>query len=269
MQILGKNECEILNFIILRYSGNLITKTVGSDCKFYSFKYFMFLVRSRVWLTNISMLYTTSWKSNNCKYINIWHGTPIVNIGNKATKFKYKYYKLNNVDLFPISSDYERILFSESLGIKNSKFLLSKNIRQCLYEMINKTIIKTKKNILFYAPSWRDQNVSDTLLSLDKLNKISDDLNLNLVISLHYKVKKEIKIPNNIRVLEPNESREKILKETHIFISDYSSLVSDAARNQCNILLYISDFNKIKLNRNFYLQNLSNECYQDEKTTAK
>lgn len=260
----GKNDDEILKLIISRYSGNLIIKNVGYDCQFYSFKYFLFLVRSRIWLTNVSMLYTSSWKSEECKYINIWHGIPIINIGNNATKINANYYQLGNVDLFPISSDYERILYSESLGVKNTAFFSSKNIRQSYYDEIGFNEEKSEKNILFYAPSWRDENTSDTLLSLTKLKEVSDDLNLNLVISLHHKVRNEINIPNNIRILDPNESREKIFKKTCVFISDYSSLIVDASRNKCKILLFISDFDKIVSKRGFYLKNLSNECYKDE-----
>ena len=260
----GKSKDAILDYLYDNYNGNLEIKRVGVDCSFYSPKFFLLLAKSKFWITNVSMLYTTSWKPKNCFYVNLWHGTPIVKIGNEVSKKPY--YNFQNVDFFPISSVYEKKLYHKSLNVNIESLIFAKNLRRSYLELTSHLKLKPSKKYLFYAPSWRNKNFSKMVLPLDLLKEFSEKLGLELVLSIHHKVKDEINIPNGIRILDSSECRELVLLNTKVFISDYSSLLTDALRNNCEIMLFIPDFDHIDTKRGFVFDKMKSWIYENADT---
>ena len=137
-----------------------------------SYRYFHVLDRAKYLLSPMDLPIT---KSNGQIWFMTWHGTPLKKLYLSKEK-SYKFYryinKFKEVDYFCISNPLLKDIYKEAMQIKTGQFLcygLPRNdilIRNnndkyinCIKEKIG---IPKNKKILFYCPTWRQNDLKTT-----------------------------------------------------------------------------------------------------------
>src|SRR5699024_3853386 len=113
--------------------------------------------------------------------------------------------------------------------------------------IISKLGIDEKKQIVFYAPTWRGtskaQNKFDSNQLVNDLKSLAT-LNVNVIFRGHpitNSLLKDIKLPKNIIVPTPDIQTNELLGMSNILISDYSSVFFDFIVTEKPIIHYLYD----------------------------
>jgi len=178
-----------------------------------------------------------------------------------------------NYDCAIVSSDEIRRFYSEGFGISYDKVIATGiprtdiffdekykiNIRKKLYK---KYPFLEDKKVISFIPTFRGEGKEDAFYPLDKFNveKLFDCLNnpddYFLIIKHHPFVKNRMKIPEKYKDHAIDLSNESEVNEllfiTDIMITDYSSVIFEAALLDISMLLYAYDLEEYIKERGFY-----------------
>tara|TARA_A100000164_G_C21915205_1_gene777888 strand:+ start:995 stop:2233 length:1239 start_codon:yes stop_codon:yes gene_type:complete len=243
-----------------------------------------------------SPLDVNSFLSKFSKNIHLWHGILIKRISAKKYKnvYNFKIYKILNrltsffypkyfcypnykfsyqiIDHYPInmyklllSNQPRNIMLLNSINNEELNIFRTKK-EQNLYNKIK----KTKKKIIGYFPTWRNDNENELfpgLKNLDQLKKLNNILKKNnylLLIKKHSnsykqdkhrlynyspemsKVWKNISKYKNFLSIDYDIDLNSILSNCDILISDYSGVIMDFLLLDKPIFLYTPDIKKYK-----------------------
>ena len=131
-----------------------------------SFKYFIYALKAKIWITNSSIERGLCFKKKDTIYINTWHGTAIKYLGNDIGE-QNKSFKGEDskVDIFFSQGSYDEKVFKSAFCKTNEdlfRFGLPRNdeLANCDYEtsiaIKKKLNIPLEKKIILYAPTFRE-----------------------------------------------------------------------------------------------------------------
>lgn len=234
-----RNERERLNTI---YNCN---RFIGSN----SIKEIIFIVKSNVWLISAGLVLEGIGLHRNRVIVNLWHGIPLKRIVLLENRKSYFYkvifrmlYSRNYTHITTTSNAFIPIM-AKSFGVteKTIKVWGQPRTDQLLKNEIddNKlvkeiTVARTKKRIILYAPTYRNNPTkffpfSD--FSVDNLNSFLEENKLFLYIKPHqseenHAIRYE---SSNIHIINDNEIDDiiDVLKTIDLLITDYSSIYID------------------------------------------
>lgn len=148
-------------------------------------------------------------------------------------------------------------------GIPRTDVFFKKKYKQTIQNKFYQEYpyLKDKKIILF-APTFRGNGIDDAYypLELFDLNKIYSSLDGDyaLIVKHHPFVKEKIKIPSkfkdNIVDLSSNSEINDLLFVTDILVTDYSSVIFEAALLDIPMIFYAYDLEEYIHNRDFYYE---------------
>lgn len=178
-----------------------------------------------------------------------------------------------NYDYAIVSSNEIRRFYSEGFGISDEKVVATGIPRTDIFfnEQYNDHItkklynkypaFKDKKTILF-APTFRGEGKIDAFYPLDKFNIeeffhcLNNPRDYILIIKQHPFVRDKVKIPekykDNVIDLSNESNINDLLFITDILITDYSSVIFEAALLNIPMLFYAYDLAEYTIDRGFY-----------------
>lgn len=252
----------------------------AKQVKRLSLKYFYYLARSKYWISNSRLPnYLTKPKDNI--YLQTWHGTPLKRLAMDmnevftANPNNYKknfYLQTRRWDYLISANEYSSKIFRRAFlfdkdmleyGYPRNDILYKKNNKKDITSIKQKLNIPLDKEVILYAPTWRDDEYYGRgkyrfTLKLD-LDKMKQQLGEEYIIILrtHYFI-------TDVLDLKPYKgfafdfSKHNDIGELYlisdILITDYSSVFFDYAHLRRPILFYTYDLAKYRDQlRGFYL----------------
>ena len=216
--------------------------------------------------------------------INLWHGTPLKNIG-KLNVFDNKLKNENNNDFtyILVASEFFRDIYLKAFGCSNKQIFIAGNPRNDFLftqrTVIEKIGIKKKKykKVILWMPTFRiskDKRFKDInsynetglplIDSIDKLNRFNKFLeknNILVVLKIHnYSVLPKIKSNNILMITNEVLNSKKVflyefIKDFDVLLTDYSSVYFDYLLLDKPIGFITDDFKEYNNNRGFILEN--------------
>ncbi|MEM1456270.1 CDP-glycerol glycerophosphotransferase family protein [Pediococcus pentosaceus] len=244
---------------------------VENKLKINSLKYFIFLAKSKYWISNASIERLLPFTSKKHVYINTWHGTPLKKLGKDDEKSDFlvkNWYENADIDYFTVSSDYDFKIFKEVFpkaknfikgGLPRNEILhkaesdveFSKTVRNKVSK--NLGLDENKKTIL-YAPTFRDtKELSEKfnhLLNDSHIKKIADEY--NLLFRGHYF--SENKIVDTMIDVSNYPDINELFITADALITDYSSVLFDFSILRKKIILFTPDYEQYVSERGFYME---------------
>lgn len=230
------------------------------------FKYFHYLMKAKVWITNSSMERGLNIKKSDTICLNSWHGTPIKLMG--KDKVDEIMSSRMDVDMFTVQSQYDIDIFSNAYNIpeenfflcglpRNDELLKGNSQNNKLREIYN---IDKDKKIILYAPTFRNYNRTLNGVELNSpinINKWKKVLGNEYVIFIraHYEVIDIMNINFDNKFIfnmsnYPNLSE--LMLVSDMLITDYSSIMFDYSILEKPIYLFTYDYKKYKEERGMY-----------------
>lgn len=225
-------------------------------------KYFLTCLKARYWVTNVNIERGLHFKKKKTFYLNTWHSTTIKTIGNQVKGRKD--YNFKNINLLcsdgPFMSNIFKQYFnapSESIaecGRPREDELMLKNSAIEKEKMRNKYGIASNKFVILYAPTWKDTNGREDLLTIglnlsNILNKLGD--NTIILFKAHHLTKHTsgIEFNNNILNVSDCLNINELYFASDVLISDYSSCFFDFALLNKPIVCFATDFEEYRNGR--------------------
>lgn len=244
-----------MNDVNLPINGN------GQVVKKYSLKYWFHLATAKYFIQNTNMPVDYK-KRRGQKEVQTFHGTFMKTMGFDTPEFKFEtrqnkidefQKKINNWDYVSVPSDYmtskARSAFNTNVKSITSGFPRNDMIFDALKntESIKKSLnIPSTKQIILYAPTWREGKSSDIKLDIENMQKkLGNDF--ILLVRAHYMVSNNMDIrqyyPFAINVSN-YPSIEELYAISDVLITDYSSVMFDYAYLKRPMLFYAYDLEK-------------------------
>lgn len=242
--------------------------------RFHSLMFFYHLVTSKVWISNMRIPpYFVKRKGQY--YIQLWHGAPALKCIEADAEDALSPSYIRNAkhdshlaDLFISNSRYWTDLIKKS-------FWYDGPVLECgmprLDRLINrtaqtKTVIKKKfhitaDNVLLYAPTFRkDMNLACYALDYQKLKHTLEKKTgktWHVGVRLHPNITNcNIKLPKVADVTDFSTYSDmyELMEMTDLLITDYSSTMFEAGFAQIPVILFATDIEKYRKDRNFYFE---------------
>ena len=209
------------------------------------------------------------WLSGGAKYVNVWHGTPIKKIERDVTTGKYslrnkyewifkilKPHLLAKPDVLLASSAFEEKQFCSAFGVTED--IIVRAFPPRLESLRGENTSNTKLLTVLYAPTWRDDHSFSftDYVDLDSFNTFLQKNSMIFKIKLHPSDKstKIQDVYSNISMINQTEDVYDYLKEMHVLVSDYSSMVFESLYLSKPVVLFCPDYDSYQKNsREFYI----------------
>lgn len=243
--------------------------------KIDSFKFFLTLLSSKIWVSNTGMDRNLGLMRKNTIRIETWHGTPLKKIceeeNSKTKQTKRKKIKIDSRTIRCAQSNYDLEIFSRVFHADKKCFVLSDLPRNDqLVKGISKNdilIIKQKlsidlnKKVILYMPTYREFLIDDSYniyidipVHFDKWkNELGDKY--VLLFRSHYAINKYLKIKNDDFIIDVSnyESLNELYLISDIMISDYSSSFFDYSILNRPMFCFAYDLEEYKEKRGLYI----------------
>lgn len=237
-----------------------------------TFKHLYYLATSKYWITN-NHYYHFLPKPKGTIMINTWHALGAFKKfgidSAKVEKDKERFIKdSKNIDYLLVSSKELKEIYSKALNVEKNKILsLGIPRTDVLFDSEHMEIVKKeffnlykdlkKKNIILYAPTFRDDEKEYFNMQLD-LKLLKENLGEGSVIllKLHPIIRHKFEIPKELEgfVIDVSKvSINKLMIISDMLITDYSSVIFEYSLLDKPIIFFAYDYEKYKNNlRNFY-----------------
>lgn len=240
-----------------------LLKNLGSAFKYYFslYKQMRYIALSKVVIVDGYNLPVSLLKhKKGTKIIQLWHALGAVKQFGYQTIGKKDGINPNVSHILKMHENYDYVIsgskemnkyFAKAFNVSKEKVLpigtptydymkvIDNNILEKIY--IKYPILKKKLNVL-YSPTFRNSGKT----GIKQIIENFDFNKCNLIITSHPKVKYDIK-NSKVIYINPNEfSSYDIVKLSDYVITDYSSLMIDAAIANKKILLYVYDYEDYK-----------------------
>ena len=220
-------------------------------------------------------------KKEGSIWIQLWHGTPFKKLVfdspeyytmDKKPHTKIRFYNdLKRWDYLLADSNWAKQKFQSAFFIPEDKILnlgyprvhwLKENIHnhELKEEIYKKLNISSSKNLVLYAPTWRDYNYNKKEQNLNyqlDLQKLSQELGENyIIINKQHNFQKPEQQPSTTtnNIIEPSENidMQELILIADLIITDYSSTLFDAYPINKPIFYYITDAKEYQQTRGIY-----------------
>lgn len=235
-------------------------------------KHLYYLATSKYWITN-NHYYHFLPKPKGTIMINTWHALGAFKKfgidSAKTEKERERFIKdSKNIDYLLVSSKELKGIYSKALNVEETKILSlgiprtdilfdSNHMEAVKEEFFNVHTELKKKNIILYAPTFRDNEKEYFNMQLD-LKLLKENLGDGSVIllKLHPIIRHKFEIPKGLEDFIIDVSKvniNKLMIISDILITDYSSIIFEYSLLDKPIIFFAYDYEKYKNNlRNFY-----------------
>ena len=240
--------------------------------KDYTFSFFVYALKAKVWITNSSIEHGLYFKKKNTVYINTWHGSAIKYLGEdvreKGKSFKSK--KRQKENAFFTQSEYDEYVFAHAFKMDKSifkRFGLPRNDELVQFseekiEQIKDSLgIEDDRKIILYAATFREYSrstknkiVQSIKIDLTKWEKEFGD-RFVLLIRAHYEVAEmsDISFFRSVKNVSGYPHLNDLLIISDALISDYSSIFFDYSILHRPMFCFAYDFEEYAENRGMYI----------------
>lgn len=238
-------------------------------CKVDSFCFYFYALRSKCWITNVSMQRGLNFKNKGTLYVNTWHGVPLKLIGEDIRKgSSFKINKTEEFDLILSEGIYDARISETAFKVNPSQvkitgyprndvmFINPKVAEKRVHDFLK---IGYEKKIILYAPTFRDYNKNswdgftfDMRLSPKKFNKLLGDEYV-LLVREHGMIENNSNSRFGYMDVTTYPNVEDLLVAADILITDYSGIMFDYSLLEKPIICFIYDIEKYKDKRGFYV----------------
>lgn len=237
--------------------------------KRFSIKWLLLMPRARFWIFNTRI---PKWlpKPKHTTYVQTWHGTPLKKIGldiddvhmTGVTTDTYKRDLIIETGFWDVlispnrySSDIFRhaFHFNKTLlesGYPRNDVLFRENDDATIRRLKNQLHLPPDKKVVLYAPTWRDDQVTqsgrytlDLKLDLDAMQRALGQ-DYVLLLRLHYLVATHLDVSDYegfVFDLSGHEDIRDLYLVSDVLITDYSSVFFDYANLKRPILFFMYD----------------------------
>lgn len=237
----------------------------AKSIKIDSFEYFKTALKAKVWISSVNIERGLHLKKKNTIYINTWHGAGTKKIGNACNGRKD--YDFSSVDMMLVQSDFERQIFIRDfncnpeairmLGFPRNDelFHITLEKKEELRELLN---VPKGKKVILYAPTWRDSKdggLSYEFVPPINMVKWKQELadNYVMLFRMHtFTTKFEMTYDEFARDVSSYENLNHILAITDVLVTDYSTIVYDAAIAGVPFVCFGFDYDIYREERGFY-----------------
>ncbi|MBS5817914.1 CDP-glycerol glycerophosphotransferase family protein [Proteus mirabilis] len=288
-----ENEYDIKFVINDNELRDYLNKNIGNYfITSYKFKDVVECLSSRIWISSCKPIYSSPLSLIGHININVWHGIPLKKVGindkhqSKIKKLIYKYYySWCFYSLFVVSSEEVKKLIHSSFNVKNNKIFISGSLigenfsKSIDLEQNNKLkniLIKSRKNKVLYAPTYRDGGKTQFFpfngLDKNEFEKFLKKNEITIYIRPHHLEKNYKKYIEweGIEYLGSDIISEitYYLENFNFLITDYSSILFDYMLTNGNLILLPYDYDIYKKERglNFSIDEIN---YGDIATTLE
>lgn len=261
---------------------DLSTYKRTKKCRIDSLDFFKYAIKSRCWITNVSIQRGLEFKDKDNFYINTWHGVPVKHIRNDVPSSIFKV-KNENFDLLFSASNYDAEIYETAFCTTKDKISISgypRNDTMFLsYEELktkirNKYGIANNKKIILYAPTFRDYEKDKfgnyKFVMPINCDKILKQINKDYILLIRTHGAITVNNYYNEKIIDVScyENVEDLLCAADILISDYSGIIFDFVLLKKPIICYFYDVEKYSKIRGFYNNPITffpfSKCYNDE-----
>ena len=258
---------------------------IGKKIQLDTISYYYYLLKARVWITNVSMKRGLSFSGINTFILNSWHGSAIKMIGSDVigkqevftlpknkSKSKSKNKKKPSEDyLFLAQCEYDVSIWQRAFRIKRDNIstiglprndeLYKNNKPEIIKELKSKLGFPSDKKIIMYAPTFRENQKKDGKYLVFSppidFKKWEKELGNEYVILFRahpsvvevMKIKEEDNFVNNFSTY-PNVNNLMLISD--IMISDYSSILFDYSILGRPMLCFAYDYDTYASERGLY-----------------
>ena len=230
-----------------------------------SWEYFKTALKAKVWISSVNIERGLRFKKPGTIYINTWHGAGTKKIGNACNGRKD--YNFSTVDMMLVQSRFEREIFERDFlcapsAIRMIGFPRNDELFHITGEQRSETRkelgIPEGKKVILYAPTWRDSR--DGGYTFDfvppiHMEKWKEQLAEEYVMlfRMHtFTTRFEMVYDDFARDVSGYIDLNRILAITDILITDYSTIVYDAAIADIPFICFGFDYDDYKEERGFY-----------------
>lgn len=238
------------------------TKIIKID----SLRYLCFALKSRCWITNVSMQRGLNFKTKRQVYINTWHGFPFKYIGNNINDdYTFRLKRAECFDLFLADGEVDKEILCKAFNTKKCVITgYSRNDKMfysgpdLLNSVRDRYSIPKDKPVILYAPTYRDYDKDENGSYIFKLNfdfkSFSDRFGTKytLLFRAHGSIELPTDLPCGIINVSDYPDVEDLLVLSDILISDYSGVIPDFAILKKPIICYWFDYEIYKEKRGLY-----------------
>lgn len=205
-------------------------------------------------------------KRRGTKVIQLWHGAgAFKKFGYDAVEDIPPYYKGNvykNYDMVTVSSEECVKYFTSAMrqnrgvvrpvGISRTDAYFDSDYKEGCRERIYKQYPELRgKKVLLWAPTFRGNAAMPSLAGFEDMGRLEKLLGdeWHVVYSLHPHLRRHL--PSGTEQME--FSTEVLITVADVFVTDYSSVMYDAALLACPLLLFVPDLERFERQRGFYM----------------
>lgn len=216
----------------------------GKRVKIDSFKYFIYVLKSKTWITDVNVERGLRLQRKKQYYVNTWHGGIT-----KAYPKKRKDYKLSKVNIFCSDGTKYEEFFTKYYKVNEQSYIRCGRPREdSIFDCEkNRESIREKYNfkkddfIILYMPTWRDYK-NNSVLNLISLVKHFPCVK---VIYHSHNLSPILQIDNeNILNFSNIADLNSLYAASDLLISDYSSCIYDYLLLNKPVLLYANDYDE-------------------------
>lgn len=221
-----------------------------------SVRYFFLTLKARYWITSVNIERSLRYKKKECIYLNTWHGVSLNAVGNGVPgRHDFDFSHLN---FFCYESDWHKQLLMQSFNVPEHLMLASGLPRNdALYYVTDSKVCDLKqqlglpldKNIILYAPTWRDSDDYGKSYSLKPpihLDKWERRLGSDYVLLFrthHYTTKLlGVEFNDFVRDFSSYPAINDLFMVSDLLISDYSSCITDYSILERPIICFAYDY---------------------------
>ena len=240
--------------------------------KINSLKYFTTALKAKVWISSVNIERGLHFKKKRTIYINTWHGAGTKLIGNACNGRKD--YNFSAVDIMLVQSAFERQIFERDFtcnpqAIRNIGFPRNDELfhitpeQKAEYRKLFN--IPDGKKVVLYAPTWRDSRDGGLSyefippIAIEKWEKALAEDHVMLFRMHTLTTKFEMTYDDFARDVSGYDNLNHLLAITDVLITDYSTIVYDAAIAGIPFICFGFDYETYKNERGFYYD--LNEIY--------
>lgn len=245
----------------------------GRKIKSDTIKYFITLLKARVWISNSALERGLRFKGRHTFYLNTWHGIPIKKMGSDIDSMNKSFIGKNGhktIDVMLAQGEFDTEVFSRVFKIPREKFAIiglprndelvrSANTQKKI-EIKSKLGIPFNKKVILYAPTFReyqkDSNNNCMLVPPMNLVKWRKDLGEKYVLLFraHYEVVKIMNLQNNdfVKDVSKYDNLNDLMIVSDMLISDYSSIFFDYSIQRKPMFAFCYDYEKYGAMRGLY-----------------
>lgn len=245
----------------------------GEIIRIDTLRYFVTLLRARVWVTNSSVNRGLKFRGRNVYYFNTWHGTPIKYMGGDIKSIKDEltiYTEPTIYDVFLAQSEYDADIFKRNynipdqvmkiLGLPRNDELINDAGEDRRKKLRERLSIPSSKKVILYAPTFREyqqDSLKNCVLAPPvDLKKWKEKLGSDFVLLFraHYEVAKTLNLIESdfIKDVSSYQNLNELMIVSDILISDYSSIFFDYSIMDKPMLCFAYDYQEYSEKRGLY-----------------